>query len=432
MLDVRAENHNGSLQSNDGLSVPRVTTIPVDGLQQGQLIFLTQDDAVNNYTKGFHFWQDGSWNPIGAASLNTTGGSQVFTGAWYIGNPTSSNTSFSEIKGNITDITVNTSLSHENGITYNVTLDNNYLTGTLGTDFQIVSVLETRNPNNTRFNDAHTHRVVQKLTDNSFQITLWNFENSSARQIGIAIAIVRQTDLPALSSLPSNLGIHNTLADLNTTYTSPYTSDVATLSTFDATLNHIDGTTTVPAGQASYSVYYNGTDWVYTGWQTTNVTATSWIVDPEGPIFKGTITDPTKADIREFDRIRFRELPNNWVEVELRYAANSRSGAADGAGDYLFKLPNNYQFNPNEHTFYTGSDVQSNSVIETLTLPVDQSIFSQLSQSGSEVKLIPYNSQYFRALTYSGSIDDSYVRDGHYSMRFSHKVIYLRYRFKRL
>ncbi len=76
-LDVRAENHLGSVSENDGVLVPRVTDLSIDGINSGQLVFLTVDWVDDNGTpsntsdditfrNGFHYWNSSStaWTPI--------------------------------------------------------------------------------------------------------------------------------------------------------------------------------------------------------------------------------------------------------------------------------------------------------------------------------------------------------------------------------
>jgi len=75
-LDIRAQNHLGSLSSTDGVLVPRVTDLVSDGNENGQLVFLNTDwintmstpstvDDIN-YFMGFHYWNatSSAWTPI--------------------------------------------------------------------------------------------------------------------------------------------------------------------------------------------------------------------------------------------------------------------------------------------------------------------------------------------------------------------------------
>ncbi|MCF7569242.1 hypothetical protein L3X37_12835 [Sabulilitoribacter arenilitoris] len=71
-LDIRATNHLGAVTGSDGVLVPRVNSLGVSGSQNGQLVYLTVDDSVNGYIKGFYYWDANAWNRI-----NTSG-----TGSW--------------------------------------------------------------------------------------------------------------------------------------------------------------------------------------------------------------------------------------------------------------------------------------------------------------------------------------------------------------
>lgn len=62
-LDVRAENHLGTVSSNDGILVPRVNNLSVDGSVNGQLVFLIADNGT--FTKGFHYWDGMQWVGFG-------------------------------------------------------------------------------------------------------------------------------------------------------------------------------------------------------------------------------------------------------------------------------------------------------------------------------------------------------------------------------
>ncbi len=54
LLDLRAKNHLGALSSTDGLLVPRVNALGVNGTQNGQLLWLTTPTCTNS--SGFNYW----------------------------------------------------------------------------------------------------------------------------------------------------------------------------------------------------------------------------------------------------------------------------------------------------------------------------------------------------------------------------------------
>ncbi len=64
-LDVRAQNHLGSVSSNDGVLVPRVTDLNIDGLTNGQLVYLVGGD------EGFYYWKDTQWIKLTSVSTYT-------------------------------------------------------------------------------------------------------------------------------------------------------------------------------------------------------------------------------------------------------------------------------------------------------------------------------------------------------------------------
>lgn len=63
-LDVRAINHLGGVSETDGILVPRVNNLTTDGINDGQLVYLTQ--TAGTFTKGFHYWNitTDAWTPI--------------------------------------------------------------------------------------------------------------------------------------------------------------------------------------------------------------------------------------------------------------------------------------------------------------------------------------------------------------------------------
>ncbi len=66
-LDIRAKNHLGAVTSTDGILVPRVNAINVNGLVNGQLVYLVAD--AGSFTKGFWYWNGSIWASIGNSSF---------------------------------------------------------------------------------------------------------------------------------------------------------------------------------------------------------------------------------------------------------------------------------------------------------------------------------------------------------------------------
>lgn len=80
-LDVRGVNHNGAVTANDGVLVPRVSSLSVSGSQNGQLVYLI-GDVGSTYKGGFHYWDGSVWTPI-----NTNDGD-----AWGVSGENQTNT----------------------------------------------------------------------------------------------------------------------------------------------------------------------------------------------------------------------------------------------------------------------------------------------------------------------------------------------------
>lgn len=58
-LDIRAKNHNGTVTATDGVLVPRVNSLSVNGSINGQLVYLTVDAGA--FTQGFYYWNGSAW-----------------------------------------------------------------------------------------------------------------------------------------------------------------------------------------------------------------------------------------------------------------------------------------------------------------------------------------------------------------------------------
>lgn len=74
-LDVRGQNHNGPVTANDGILVPRINDLSTSGSENGQLVYLIE--GYGNFTKGFHYWNDGKWTPIAKTRSSTSSSSIV-------------------------------------------------------------------------------------------------------------------------------------------------------------------------------------------------------------------------------------------------------------------------------------------------------------------------------------------------------------------
>lgn len=67
-LDVRASNHLGTVSGRDGLLVPRVNSLAINGSVNGQLVYLIAD--AGGFRQGFHFWNGSSWQRLTTASAS--------------------------------------------------------------------------------------------------------------------------------------------------------------------------------------------------------------------------------------------------------------------------------------------------------------------------------------------------------------------------
>lgn len=66
-LDIKAKNHTatpGVVDPNDGVLVPRVSSLSVSGITNGQLVYLVANNG--GFTRGFHYWNGIAWISVGA------------------------------------------------------------------------------------------------------------------------------------------------------------------------------------------------------------------------------------------------------------------------------------------------------------------------------------------------------------------------------
>lgn len=68
-LDIRAVNHNGTVSTSDGVLVPRVNSLSVNGSVNGQLVYLIAD--AGSFTKGFHYWNGTAWTSLAGTSASS-------------------------------------------------------------------------------------------------------------------------------------------------------------------------------------------------------------------------------------------------------------------------------------------------------------------------------------------------------------------------
>ncbi|MFH6998675.1 hypothetical protein ACHRVZ_12135 [Flavobacterium sp. FlaQc-57] len=144
----------------------------------------------------------------------------------------------------------------------------------------------------------------------------------------------------------------------------------------------------------------------------------------------GTVVPPAKAVTRENDFIRYRDLGNNEIEVDFLYSAINSFGGTSGSGDYLFSLPNGYQFNLTEQPIYAGA-IGSNTFPEAAYALRDvKTVFASAETfiTSRGIYIIPYSSTQFRIadfLTTTGAA----INDLYFSLLTNQLVIAGRFTF---
>lgn len=98
-LDVRAKNHSGStpgaVTSTDGVLVPRVNSLSVNGSVNGQLVYLVAN--AGGFSQGFHYWNGTTWTALDSTNdawTNDSAGTIIKLGAKSDGSARSNNTDF--------------------------------------------------------------------------------------------------------------------------------------------------------------------------------------------------------------------------------------------------------------------------------------------------------------------------------------------------
>ena len=119
-----------------------------------------------------------------------------------------------------------------------------------------------------------------------------------------------------------------------------------------------------------------------------------------------TSSSPTKAATRENDFVCYRDLGNNQIEIDFLYSAANSAGATNGSGDYLFELPNGYNFsaasNPVFNTPITDA-AQVNAALPFILRDVKMA-FAGSGGTSTAVYIIPYDSFHFRLVSISNNI----------------------------
>lgn len=113
-------------------------------------------------------------------------------------------------------------------------------------------------------------------------------------------------------------------------------------------------------------------------------------------IIEATTVSPTKATAPENDFIRYRDLGNNEVELDFLYSAELPTGADAGNGDYLFTLPNGYQFDLTEHPVYTDPIYTGLWHVRFAIRGVQSIVLGGDTNFSSSGYIIPYSATQFR------------------------------------
>jgi len=147
-------------------------------------------------------------------------------------------------------------------------------------------------------------------------------------------------------------------------------------------------------------------------------------------------TPPTKATTVENDFVRYRTKEpaigsnTELIEVDYMYSSSSSAGAAGGSGNYLFELPNGYEFNSTEHPVYTGTtDLSGGS---TSIYAIDRGkpqgmIFGDGFYD--LVLIVPYDATHFRIISLGGNASDEWVGSGWYPITQNTKVMSFKFTF---
>jgi hypothetical protein len=138
-------------------------------------------------------------------------------------------------------------------------------------------------------------------------------------------------------------------------------------------------------------------------------------------------TGPTKATTKQNDYVQYRTQGGNEVEARYLYSATSGSGAADGAGNYLWTLPDSFQFDTTVYTVYTGASVDLSGIYSLFG--VVAGTFNSLDTYSSQVLVVPYNSTQFRVLTCGTNYPKDYIGSGRFPMGNNNIVQALNFKF---
>lgn len=147
-------------------------------------------------------------------------------------------------------------------------------------------------------------------------------------------------------------------------------------------------------------------------------------------------TAPTKATTVQNDFVRYRTAEpvigsnTELIEVDYMYSATSNAGTVAGNGNYLFTLPNSYQFNSTEHPVYTGTNVLAAGSLSIYAIDRGKPQGMVFGDGFYDLVLIvPYDTTRFRIMPIGGNAPNVWVGSGWYPITQNTKVMSFKFKF---
>lgn len=170
----------------------------------------------------------------------------------------------------------------------------------------------------------------------------------------------------------------------------------------------------------------NGDVYNYTTAWVTQRIATAW--SSKVAITIGAVTTPpTKATTKQNDYVQYRELGSNEVEARYVYSATSGAGAADGSGNYLFTLPDSFQFDSSIYEFYTDTSVDLTGRYSLFG--VSCGTMNSLDTYSSLLLIVPYNATRFRIISMGPNYEKDFIGSGRYPLGNNNIALGLNFKF---
>jgi hypothetical protein len=141
-------------------------------------------------------------------------------------------------------------------------------------------------------------------------------------------------------------------------------------------------------------------------------------------------TSPTKATAKINDYISATDDDSGWVIIDFDYTHHAVAGAANGTGEYIFKLPTGYSFDTTIHPINTQATALSGNNELTKLIHLNGIIVSVASRSYRNY-IIPYNATHFRIVTIDVNTFE-FCRSGNFSFATFPLTYKGSFRFKKL